>query len=113
MGCYEQCVLREKEGLLAKSSGESFAILQGRSLRRALFSWNRCASSVFLLQVLGDFHHPVHHYVAEFPRISMGLTIAQLSARLRCAECGGQVRSLSRGDWETWLVSRLGAEAND
>ena len=37
MGCYEQCVLREKEGLLAKSSGESFAILQGRSLRRALF----------------------------------------------------------------------------
>src|SRR5262245_9356113 len=25
------------------------------------------------------------------PRISLGLTIAQLSARLRCAECGGQV----------------------
>ena len=24
------------------------------------------------------------------PRISMGLTIAQLSERLRCAECGGR-----------------------
>jgi hypothetical protein len=28
------------------------------------------------------------------PRISMGLTIAQLSARLRCFECGGQVHSV-------------------
>ena len=28
------------------------------------------------------------------PRISMGLTIAQLSERLRCAECGGQVHSV-------------------
>jgi hypothetical protein len=28
------------------------------------------------------------------PRISMGLTIAQLSARLRCADCGGQLQSV-------------------
>jgi ribosomal protein L34E len=28
------------------------------------------------------------------PRISMGLTIAQLSERLRCAECGGQLHSV-------------------
>ena len=28
------------------------------------------------------------------PKISMGLTIAQLSARLRCAECGGSLRSV-------------------
>ena len=27
-------------------------------------------------------------------RISMGLTIAQLSERLRCAECGGQLHSV-------------------
>jgi hypothetical protein len=27
--------------------------------------------------------------ITYLPRISMGLTIAQLSARLRCAECGG------------------------
>jgi hypothetical protein len=28
------------------------------------------------------------------PRISMGLTLAALSARLRCGECGGPVRSV-------------------
>ena len=28
------------------------------------------------------------------PRISMGLTIAQLSERLRCAECAGQLHSV-------------------
>jgi hypothetical protein len=28
------------------------------------------------------------------PRIAMGLTIAQLSERLRCAECGGPVQSV-------------------
>jgi hypothetical protein len=31
--------------------------------------------------------------ISWFPRISMGLTIAQLSPRLRCAERGGQVYS--------------------
>jgi hypothetical protein len=28
------------------------------------------------------------------PKISMGLNLAQLSSRLRCAECGGPLRSL-------------------
>jgi hypothetical protein len=28
------------------------------------------------------------------PRISMGLTLAQLSQRLRCAECGGPLQSV-------------------
>ena len=32
--------------------------------------------------------------ISWLPRISMGLTIAQLSGRLRCAECGGQVHSV-------------------
>jgi hypothetical protein len=29
--------------------------------------------------------------ISYLPRISLGLTIAQFSARLRCAECGGQL----------------------
>ena len=32
--------------------------------------------------------------ISWLPRISLGLTVAQLSARLRCAECGGQVHSV-------------------
>ena len=32
--------------------------------------------------------------ISWLPRISMGLTIAQLSERLRCAECGGQLQSV-------------------
>jgi hypothetical protein len=32
--------------------------------------------------------------ISWLPRISMGLTIAQLSARLRCVECGGQLHSV-------------------
>src|SRR5262245_31112875 len=32
--------------------------------------------------------------ISWLPRISMGLTIAQLSARLRCAECGGPLHSV-------------------
>jgi hypothetical protein len=32
--------------------------------------------------------------IGWLPRISMGLTIAQLSARLRCFECGGSVHSV-------------------
>ena len=31
--------------------------------------------------------------ISWLPRISLGLTIAQLSERLRCAECGGQLHS--------------------
>ena len=40
------------------------------------------------------------------PRISIGLNIAQLSERLRCAECGGPVQSVKPGGWKTVLVSR-------
>jgi hypothetical protein len=36
------------------------------------------------------------------PRISLGLTIAQLSARLRCAECGGPLHSV-----RPWRVEDL------
>jgi hypothetical protein len=32
--------------------------------------------------------------ISWLPRISLGLTISQLSARLRCFECGGQVHSV-------------------
>ena len=32
--------------------------------------------------------------ISWLPRISLGLAIAQLSARLRCAKCGGQLRSV-------------------
>ena len=32
--------------------------------------------------------------ISFVPRISLGLTIAQLSARLRCAECGGPLHSV-------------------
>jgi hypothetical protein len=32
--------------------------------------------------------------ISYLPRISLGLTIAQLSARLRCFECGGPVHSV-------------------
>ena len=44
--------------------------------------------------------------ISWLPRISMGLTIAQLSARLRCAECGGSLHRSSRGEWKTCLESR-------
>ena len=32
--------------------------------------------------------------ISWLPRISLGLTIAQLSERLRCAECGSELRSV-------------------
>ena len=32
--------------------------------------------------------------ISWLPRISLGLIIAQLSERLRCAECGGQLHSV-------------------
>ena len=37
--------------------------------------------------------------ISWLPRISLGLTIAQVSARLRCFECGGPVHSV-----EPWRV---------
>ena len=42
------------------------------------------------------------------PRISMGLTIAQLSERLRCAECGGQLHSVKPWRMEDTLGKPLG-----
>jgi len=42
------------------------------------------------------------------PRISMGLTIAQLSARLRCAECGGQLHSVQPWRMQDTLGKPLG-----
>jgi hypothetical protein len=38
----------------------------------------------------------------------MGLTIAQLSARLRCAECGGQLHSVKPWRLEDVLGKPLG-----
>jgi hypothetical protein len=46
--------------------------------------------------------------ISYLPRISVGLTIAQLSARLRCAECGGPVHSVKPGRLEDVLGKPLG-----
>jgi len=42
------------------------------------------------------------------PRISMGLTLAQLSEQLRCAECGGQLQSVKPWRMEDMLGQPLG-----
>jgi hypothetical protein len=42
--------------------------------------------------------------IDQLPRISLGLTIAQLSARLRCAKCGGSVHSVK--PWQQVDASR-------
>ena len=42
------------------------------------------------------------------PRISLGLTVAQLSARLRCAECGGQLHSVKPWRLEDVIGKPLG-----
>jgi len=42
------------------------------------------------------------------PRISPGLTIAQLSERLRCAECDGQLQSVKPWRMENVLGKPLG-----
>ena len=44
--------------------------------------------------------------ISWLPRISMGLTIAQLSARLRCAECGSQLHSVK--PWRLEVGKPLG-----
>jgi hypothetical protein len=44
------------------------------------------------------------------PRISMGLTIAQLSARLRCVECGGPLHSVKPWRMEDVLGKPLGRQ---
>jgi hypothetical protein len=46
--------------------------------------------------------------IAQLPRISLGLTIAQLSARLRCAECGGPLHSVKPWRLEDVLGKPLG-----
>lgn len=45
------------------------------------------------------------------PRISMGLTIAQLSVRIRCAECGGPLHSVKTWRVEDVLGKPLGRRA--
>jgi hypothetical protein len=42
------------------------------------------------------------------PRISMGLTVAELSARLRCAECGGPLQSVKPWRMQDVLGKPLG-----
>ena len=46
--------------------------------------------------------------ISWLPRISMGLTIAQLSERLRCAECGSQIYSAKPWRMEDVLGKTLG-----
>src|SRR5262245_4026927 len=46
--------------------------------------------------------------ISYLPRISLGLTIAQLSARLHCFECGGQVHSVKPWRLEDVLGKLLG-----
>jgi hypothetical protein len=50
--------------------------------------------------------------ISWLPRISLGLTIAQLSERLRCAECGGQLRSVKPWRLEDDWGSRSGGVGN-
>jgi phage FluMu protein Com len=45
------------------------------------------------------------------PRISMGLTIAQLSERLRCADCGSQLHSVKPRRMEDLLGKPVGRRA--
>jgi hypothetical protein len=46
--------------------------------------------------------------ISWLPRISLGLTLAQLSARLRCAECGGAVHSVKPWRLEDAIGKPLG-----
>jgi hypothetical protein len=46
--------------------------------------------------------------ISWLPRISMGLTIAQLSSRLRFAECGAPVHSVNPWRVENVLGKPLG-----
>ena len=50
--------------------------------------------------------------ISWLPRISLGLTIAQLSARLRCAECGGPLHSVKPWRLEDVLGKPLGRRAD-
>ena len=46
--------------------------------------------------------------ISWLPRISLGLTIAQLSARLRCRDCGGPLHSVKPWRMEDVLGKPLG-----
>jgi hypothetical protein len=46
--------------------------------------------------------------ITQLPRISLGLTIAQLSARLRCAECFGPLHSVKPWRVDDMLSKPLG-----
>jgi hypothetical protein len=46
--------------------------------------------------------------ISWLPRISLGLTIAQLSARLRCAECGNALHSVKPWRIDNVLSKPLG-----
>jgi hypothetical protein len=50
--------------------------------------------------------------ISWLPHISLGLTIAPLSARLRCAECGGQLHSVKPWRVEGVLGKPLGRGGN-
>jgi hypothetical protein len=49
--------------------------------------------------------------ISWLPRISMGLTLAQLSERLRCANCGGPLHSVKPWRMEYVLGKPLGGAA--
>ena len=46
--------------------------------------------------------------ISWLPHISMGLAIARLSARLRCAECSGQLQSIKPWRLDDVLGKPLG-----
>ena len=48
--------------------------------------------------------------ISWLPRISLGLNIAELSARLRCTDCGGLLHSVKPWRMEDGLASPWGEE---
>jgi phage FluMu protein Com len=46
--------------------------------------------------------------ISHLPKISMGLTLAQLSIRLRCATCGGPLQSIKPWKQADMLGKPLG-----
>ena len=47
------------------------------------------------------------------PKISMGLTLDQLSSRLRCADCGGPLQSMKPWRQEAVIGKCLGRRGQD
>ena len=48
--------------------------------------------------------------ISWLPRLSLGLTVARLSERLRCPIAAVQFSPSSRGEWKTCSASRLVGE---